>query len=44
MRVKGGVVDGFFVGMLYRCEFRRREDLEEKEAEEVGASGKDAKE
>ncbi len=44
MRVEGGVVDEFFVGVLYRCEFRRREDLEDNEAEEVGASGKDAEE
>ena len=44
MRVEGGVINDIFVGVLDRCEARRREDLEENEAEEVGASGKEAEE
>jgi len=44
MRVEGGGIDGFFVGMFYRCNGRRWERLEENEADEVGASGEDAEE
>ena len=44
MWVKGGVLDGFFIGMLYRWNCGERQHLEEHEAKEVGASGEDAEE
>ena len=44
MRAEGGVIGDCLVGVLYWCEARRREDLEDDEAEEVGASGEEAEE
>lgn len=44
MGVEGGVIDDCLVRVLYRCQARRREDLEDNEAEEVGASGEEAEE
>ena len=44
MGVKGGVLDGFIIGMLYLWNRGRRKHLEEHEAEEVGGSCEDAEE
>lgn len=38
------VVNGIFIGMLYRCDGGRWEHLEENEGGEVGSPGEDAEE